>query len=720
VNLARQLAVRCAALERDGLEQAAAERQTFAELLNSANAASANPDSLYEEFLRAYAPGLRRRRGVYATPPQIVGAQVRLAADVLEKYLGCASGFADERVLLVDPAAGTGVYPMAVKDRVPPERLRLFEPMIGAACTARARGLHVEERDALAGPVTLDAPIVVCLGNPPYQRGRVVDPKGGFVRRLLLDDFRDSAAGLHLKNLYNDYVYFWRWALWHVFEQRAGPGVVSFISAASYLGGPGFGGMRRMLRRVLDELWIIDLQGDHLAARKSDNVFGIRTPVAIGMGLRYAEPRPDQPATVRYTLLAGSQADKLADLDRVRSVGELPWQKPRQVWQAPFVPALQTAYQTWPGLTELFPWQVSGAQLKRMWPIGPTPELLRERWQQLLELPAMDRARAFRETRDRHLQSTPASLCDPSCRLSPLGGLPPGSPPVEPVRYAYRSFDRQWVLPDARLGDFMRPALWRVAGPAQIFVTSLLTNLLGPGPAAVATALVPDLDHFRGSFGARAVIPLWRDAAAARPNLADGLLERVARVLQMDVSARMVLAYCYALLGTRSYVARLANELRTPGPRVPLTADPSLFARTARLGEQLLGLHTYSCTPAGKTRCIAPVGRGYPSSVSYDALGQTLRVGAGVFGPITPAAWSYSVSGLRIVPSWLRRRIAPARRTGSVLDEIRPHTWTSDLTRELLELVWLLESTIDLEPALDDALEKAVRSAPPAGYWLRT
>jgi hypothetical protein len=94
---------------------------------------------------------------------------------------------------------------------------------------------------------------------------------------------------VHAKNLYNDFVYFWRWALWKVFENKGGPGIVSFITAASYLQGPGFAGMRQVMRETFDDLWIIDLKGDNLGARKTENVFAIQTPVAIAVGVRYGD-----------------------------------------------------------------------------------------------------------------------------------------------------------------------------------------------------------------------------------------------------------------------------------------------------------------------------------------------------------------------------------------------------------------------------------------------
>ncbi len=409
----------------------------------------------------------------------------------------------------------------------------------------------------LATPWAIDAPIVVCLGNPPYRRARRSAAPSAFRANL-----GAPGSGIHLKNAYNDYVYFWCWAIHTVFAQRRGPGIVSFVSASSYLRGPGFASLRHLLRDSLDELWIIDLEGDHLAARRTDNVFAIRTPVAIAMGVRYGDVRGGFETAVHYARLTGSRAAKLAQLDRVRHLSDLTWQGVIGEASVPFTPRPRSAYQSWPLLTEIFPRQLSGAQLKRTWPIGPTPEALHARWDRLLALDGPDRAAAFHETRDRDLDSRPADLHDALQRLEPLSSLKSGAASIAPVRYAYRSFDRQWVLPDARLGDFMRPALWRIVGPRQIFLTSMLTNVIGPGPAAVATALVPDLDHFRGSFGARAVIPLWRDANATMPNVAGEWLERLSERYVTDVDAETLMAYCYAVLATRSYVGRYEEELQ--------------------------------------------------------------------------------------------------------------------------------------------------------------
>ena len=164
--------------------------------------------------------------------------------------------------------------------------------------TASLLQAQLTEERKRAQDVKKDVRVFVCLGNPPYDREEQ-DPneatgkrKGGWVRygdeeqegiapaTPILEDFlapaSEAGAGVHLKNLYNDYVYFWRWALWKVLDSTKDAGIVTFITASSYLRGPGFVGMRQKMREVFDELWIIDLEGDNLGARKTENVFAIR------------------------------------------------------------------------------------------------------------------------------------------------------------------------------------------------------------------------------------------------------------------------------------------------------------------------------------------------------------------------------------------------------------------------------------------------------------
>ena len=64
----------------------------------------------YEPFLNAFDPGLRKELGVWYTPTSIVRYQVGKIDRLLREQLGCSRGFADERVIVLDPACGTGAY----------------------------------------------------------------------------------------------------------------------------------------------------------------------------------------------------------------------------------------------------------------------------------------------------------------------------------------------------------------------------------------------------------------------------------------------------------------------------------------------------------------------------------------------------------------------------------------------------------------------------------
>src|SRR5439155_16792584 len=64
----------------------------------------------YEPFLEAFDPNLRKELGVWYTPPEIVRYQVHKVDRLLREELGCARGFADDKVVVLDPCCGTGAY----------------------------------------------------------------------------------------------------------------------------------------------------------------------------------------------------------------------------------------------------------------------------------------------------------------------------------------------------------------------------------------------------------------------------------------------------------------------------------------------------------------------------------------------------------------------------------------------------------------------------------
>lgn len=802
--------------------------QRSLEALNPHDFLKSKPDLwlyFYEDFLAAYDPKLRKDYGVYYTPREVVELQVRLTSELLEKRFGKKLGFADDGVVFLDPAVGTGTYPVAavkhglekVRTRSGPgavpararqmaenmygfevlvgpyavAHLRLTQALEGAMNDAKAAAGEPEEKlakrlniylaDTLENPnkappggldlthkaltqeheaarkIKQGGDILVCLGNPPYDRQTIEEGdtttqrKGGWVRagdpdaqgkfqegprpanvalnRPILLDFTEPAtkvgAGVHLKNLYNDYIYFWRWALWRLFEQQNCGGIVTFITASSYLAGPGFVGVREVMRRTFDDLWIIDLGGDNLGTRKTPNVFNIQTPVAIAIGVRSEKPSPDVPARVRYAKVEGAtREDKLMQLEAVTDFAGLVWRDCPDDWHKPLLPIGKGDFFQWPALIDLFPYQRSGSKFGRPWPIAETQDLLQNRWNKLLSKTGAPRAKHFKNNKYRkierqyrdHITGQPLPTLD-SLKLGAL------APKISP--YAFRSFDRHFAIEDIRFNDRMGEVLWRVKGPKQLYLTALATEALGAGQGVIASASVPDLHHFRGSFGGKDVIPLYRDDAGTEVNVTGGLLDVLGKEYGATPSAEDLAGYIYAILGGQSYTRRFWNELETPGPRVPLTKDGAIFAEAARLGSKMIWLHTYAerfrgdgrgdeISP-GTTKIIKGVSdnpANYPEVNGYDPATREITVGDGRFGPVSPEVWEFEVSGLKVVQSWLGYRMKKrAGKKSSPLDEIRPERWTARMSDELLELLWVLDATLAMEPELEKLLDNVVAGA---------
>jgi hypothetical protein len=64
---------------------------------------------------------------------------------------------------------------------------------------------------------------------------------------------------------------------------------------------------------------------------------------------------------------------------------------------------------------------------------------------------------------------------------------------------------------------------------------------------------------------------------------------------------------------------------------------------------------------------------------------------------------------MRVVSKWLNYRLAePSGRRDSPLDSMNVTEWPYEWTLELLDLLWILEALVELEPAQDELLAQIV------------
>jgi len=252
----------------------------------------------YEPFLQAFDPELRKQLGVWYTPPEIVQYMVARVDTVLREELNLPDGLADKNVYVLDPCCGTGSFLVealrcihkTLKDRgadaliaadlkeaaknrvfgfeilpapfvVSHLQLGLLLQDLGAPLAEKANeriGVYLtnaltgweppkepkkrllfaeleEERDA-AEHVKRNTPILVILGNPPYNGFAGVSPEE---EAGLLEPYKAGLKAWGITKNYLDdlYVRFFRIAERRIAE-KTGKGVVCFISNHSFVGDP--------------------------------------------------------------------------------------------------------------------------------------------------------------------------------------------------------------------------------------------------------------------------------------------------------------------------------------------------------------------------------------------------------------------------------------------------------------------------------------------------
>lgn len=772
---------------------------------------------LYEHFLKVYNPEQRKKTGSYYTPVEVVDQMVRLVDDALRTYLGKEHGLASEGVSVIDPAMGTGTYPLSVMHQVakaeslaPAARTRAlnrlaknlygFELQSGPFSVAELRlnqtlremgaevpedGLNLYVADTLGDPyakqkpvngntlrllsqlsnkatrVKREVPIQVCIGNPPYKdkaEGMGGWVESGFrsadVASPILDDFRAQGMGKYEYVLKNLYVYFWRWAFWKVFEdsfralegqpdsaQRAG--VVCFITASGYLNGPGFAGMREYIRRSSSRGWIINVTPEGKRPPAKNAVFAIETPVSIALFLREENTDEETPADIRYVALHGTFAEKMQALAAFE-LDSAEFEPVRSGWGDKFAPEAGGDWDSYPELPDFYASCFPGVKPNKTWVYAPSESVLQERWGELIEGNDLEvRAERFKETRDTKItegknplpgsdtfQGSLESLNDQIARE-----LIPDTPNI--VQVGYRSFDRQYILADARLADMPRPKLWEHRIPEQIFIVEQHAHYPKAGPGLHFSALIPDMDAFKGSEGGRAHPVLNVNGT---PNLTEPAAQMLRERFGNNAPDDLVY-YLAALTGHPGYVRTFDEPLQQAGIRVPLTADPALWERAVQLGKQVVWLHTYGergePLPGMKYLHQLPKDADYTLPTPTVDMGRTMPEKKPSFSPdpvngslseeqdipvtgtvsfgqarcenVEKRVFDYTVGGNQVLGLWAKYRLKkPVVRRSSSLNDIVQREWPEAWSEEYERLLYTLTHLVHLEPAQEKLLDEVL------------
>lgn len=586
------------------------------------------------------------------------------------------------------------------------------------------------------------------IGNPPYKEK--AKGRGGWVEGATAAEAKSAplrdwmpppvwGVSAHSKHLRNLYVYFWRWATWKVFDHHPSnnTGIVCFITVAGFLSGPGFQAMRAYLRRKCDEIWVIDCSPEGHQPEVATRIFqAVQQPICIVLAARSAVSKSDIPASVRFKVLPAAHRKEKFDALSKLTLADGAWLDCPADWRAPFLPESIGDWATFPALADFFEYNGSGVMPGRTWVIAPDVQSLERRWGQLVAAPTAAKETLFHP----HLRGgKPGDKHSNKIVTVGLSGMPHSAKRVadetsdiSPQRYASRSFDRQWIIPDSRLINQPNPELWKGASAKQVFLTTVTATSPSNGPATTVTALIPDLDHYNGRGGR--VFPLWRDRAATVSNIRPALLSAFETILGTQVSSEDVFAYIVAVTSNPSFTMRFHDDLSTHGLRVPLTTDQKTFKEAGDLGRLVVWLHSFgermvdakSGRPAGPPRLpvsrrpkiekigtIPPDPSAMPDEISYEASARRLNVGAGFVDNVEPAVWRYEVSGKQVLVQWFSSRkrnrerpIIGDRRQPSPLAVVQPDVWLAEYTTELLNVLNVLTWLVEIEPQQAELLDR--------------
>lgn len=622
----------------------------------------------YEPFLKHYDAELRKDLGVWYTPPEIVAYQVERVDRVLRDELGIADGLADDKVVVLDPCCGTGAYLVetlrrihktleekggsalvaqklkkAAKDRVfgfeilPAPfvvahlQLGLVLRRYGAPLANDANeraGVYLtnaltgwepledpkdllfpelqKERDA-ANKVKQESPIIVILGNPPYNgfAGLAVEEERDLVAAYRTTKHAPNPQGQGLNDLY---IRFFRMAERRIVD-KSGKGVICYISNYSWLEGLSHTGMRERYLEVFDKVWIDNLHGDRIISeyapdgKTSETVFalgghapGIKIGTAIALLVKKAE-RTEEQASLFYKDFndARAQARREALLESASdahgSAAYLQIQ-PNVEIGLPFKPAkVDAGYLEWPQLPDLFPISFPGVKTSRdeflvdidrddleeriaaYFDPSNSDEAIARRWPSVMEERGRYKAREIRKY-----------LVE---RGRTKGAI---------VRYAYRPFDVRWLYwePETKLLDEKRSEYFPQVFEGNEFFSATQRNRRPIFYSPLAGSTLADHHIFESNcalFPRLLIEETESDGLFYNPTPTENATKELRKYREMtDSPTGETFYHAFAIMHAPKYEHDNHGGLRQDWPRIPLPATREALEASAALGRRVADL----------------------------------------------------------------------------------------------------------------------------------
>ncbi|MCX6625750.1 MAG: N-6 DNA methylase, partial [Acidobacteria bacterium] len=745
----------------------------------------------YEPFLEAFDPDLRKDLGVWYTPVEVVKYMVARVDAELRNTLGVEDGLANPNVYILDPCCGTGAYLVEVLRKIEAtlrekggddlvghdlkeaalERVFGFEILpapfvvahlqlglllqsLGAPLSEarheRARVFltnsltgwepvkhpkqlmfrEMEEEREAADHVKRDTPILVILGNPPYNSFAGIanmDEERELSQAYRTTKDAPAPQGQGLNDLY---IRFFRMADRRIVE-KTGKGIVSFISNYSWLDGLSFTGMRERYLAVFDHIWIDCLNGDKYKTGKltpegkpDPSVFSTefnRQGIQVGTAITLlARTSPSEGAkTVQFRHLWGKEKRDQLLAEATRS-GTPKYQivRPSMPLGLPFAPATVAAkYISWPLLPDLLPVSFPGVKTSRD---DVVVDIDRDRLVRRMEQ-YFDPSVSSQEM----AQIAPRAMEDGArfpARQIRRYLLNRGFKPEFVVPFYYRPFDLRWLYwePETKLLDEKRADYFPHVADRHLWLSAAQQNRKAFDPPLVSTRLCSLHMIERGAN----MFPLLlqpdnsllhaHDADLPQPNLTEpaaaylgGVNAKPADLPRIPLPAAKHALLTSAALG-REIAALLDPGCPTPRTATSLKSIGLLTATKGRIDPDSGDLEvTAGWGHAGKGGATMPAkGRivvRQMTAAERDALpdGTVEVLGAQTcdvylndrtyWKNVPTTVWEYTLGGYQVIKKWLSYREK----------ELLGRSLTADEARYITSVARRIAAVLLMGPVLD-------------------
>ncbi len=671
----------------------------------------------YEDFLGQYDKQLRKSKGVYYTPPEIVSFIVRSTNDLLKENFKISDGFANKKqITVLDFATGTGTFILEIIKQIFEEipqnstkregiikehilkNIYGFEYLIAPYTIAHLKlsqflkdndyTLQDDERlqiyltntlvplkteynayvqalseEGITAQKIKEKPILIITGNPPYSVSSL--NKSVHIDNIM-QRYKEGMPEKNIQSLSDDYIKFIRFA--HRKIEIEGKGIIAIITNNSYLSGIIHRKMREEIIKDFDKIYIINLHGNSLKKEGDENIFDIRVGVSILLLIKTEKPQKqkevlyfstkDNELITRKEKYTFFKTINLNDLSLIKLIPQAPnfWFLPKDLTE-------QKQWETFLSIEDIFIKSSSGVKTHRdHFLVNHNKNLLQTSINDFYngDYSISERLRKFelKNTRDWHIDTALKNKFDASLTKD----------------YSYRVFDHHYIHYDLNLiergtnrNDIMQNFIQKNDNLGLVCTRLLSSDYF---THAFVTNKITDMCYIsnKGSE-ANYIFPLFVDSIEKeqktiqfegengwKANFTEMFKEFI--INQYDNEIRnpiAILNYIYAILYSPAYREKYNEFLKIGFPKIPFIKDKSTFYKLAKIGEQLILVHLQKEIP--NYRIGQPIGKGTNEVTKIVHANNKLYYNEiQYFDNVTDEIFDFKIGSFQILDKYLKSR----------------------------------------------------------------